>query len=90
LDSFEKTSPLPRLETPGVILALSDPIQFREVPLRDPLDTPASDRLLHPGARLGSWGTRAEAYIFRPETAYRVRPPAFEGTPMPLDDADDE
>jgi hypothetical protein len=25
----------------------------------------------------------AEAYLFRPETAYRVRPSSFEGTPMP-------
>ena len=28
----------------------------------------------------------AEAYLFRPETAYRVRPSSFEGTPMPLDE----
>jgi photosystem II stability/assembly factor-like uncharacterized protein len=28
----------------------------------------------------------AEAYLFRPQTAYRVRPSAFEGTPMPLDE----
>jgi photosystem II stability/assembly factor-like uncharacterized protein len=27
----------------------------------------------------------AEAYLFRPETAYRVRPSSFEGTPMPVD-----
>ena len=27
----------------------------------------------------------AEAYLFRPEMAYRLRPSSFEGTPMPLD-----
>ena len=28
----------------------------------------------------------AEAYLFQPQTAYRIRPAAFEGTPMPLDE----
>jgi len=32
----------------------------------------------------------AEAYLFQPETAYRVRPSAFEGTPMPVDTAQAE
>jgi photosystem II stability/assembly factor-like uncharacterized protein len=27
----------------------------------------------------------AEAYLFRPATAYRLRPSSFEGTPMPVD-----
>ncbi len=27
----------------------------------------------------------SDAYLFRPETAYRVRPASFEGTPLPLD-----
>ena len=32
----------------------------------------------------------AEVYLFRPETAYRLRPSSFEGTPMPLDTAQGE
>ena len=29
--------------------------------------------------------TGSEAYLFRPEFAYRIRPASFEGTPLPLD-----
>jgi len=32
----------------------------------------------------------AEAYLFRPQTALRVRPSAFEGTPIPLDEPQGE
>jgi len=36
--------------------------------------------------RQASTGVAAsEVYLFRPETAYRVRPASFEGTPLPLD-----
>ncbi|HMD97505.1 MAG TPA: hypothetical protein VKM93_09290 [Terriglobia bacterium] len=32
----------------------------------------------------------SEAYLFRPETAYRVRPSSFEGTPLPVDEPQGE
>ncbi len=43
-----------------------------------------------PLRQLSAAVANAEAVLFRPETAYRVRPSAFEGTPMPVDTAQAE
>jgi len=38
-----------------------------------------------PLRQLSAQAATAEVYLFQPETAYRIRPSAFEGTPMPVD-----
>jgi len=43
-----------------------------------------------PLRQLSAQVANAEAVLFRPETAYRVRPSSFEGTPMPADTAQAE